>query len=219
MMSTISVTGPASSIGLLTIPQARIATGVETGRDTELTMLVEEISAEIASLCNVRGDGTNPPTLLRETVTETWRPGTECMSLPTRLYLSRRPVKTGLTVTEGGATLTENTDYRLEPVLGAIDRIVASQPIPWSWWAGFATDYTIVAVYEAGLASVEPELRAAAMELARLRWTDKSRDPGLRAERVDGVGSVEYWVRAAAEQSVPASVLDRLARYRTWGVG
>src|SRR6185369_7395401 len=94
----------ANNDPLLTTAEARAAVGItDTSRDADLTRLVARISAAIYRASKVRTDGVHAPTLLSESVTETFR--LECPKKS--LLLSRRRITDIETILEGVTELDD----------------------------------------------------------------------------------------------------------------
>ncbi|TPN34793.1 hypothetical protein [Mesorhizobium sp. B1-1-6] len=211
MRSTFTVVTPAANYSLLTIEQLRVAAGLTAGdasRDGELTELGARVSADIASACQVRGDGVHVPTLRSETVRETFRQG-GCDDM---LFLARRFVSDLVSVSDAGTTLiTDDTD--LDAEAGLLQRICGTRTLVW-------TRGDAIIEYTAGLTDVPADLAGAAMDLARLRLSTDARDPLVKSESVEipDVRTVrqDFWVGAIPGSSagpVPADILAKLSRY------
>jgi len=215
MRQSFSVTTPASDLSLLTIEQLRAAAGLADGdasRDDELSALGKSISIDIAVACNVADDGINPPTLLKETVSETlW-----VCDRPEELILSRRFISSILSVSEAGSALSAD-GYFLDRGAGLLNR--ANGGRPWTWARG-----QFVISYDAGFSSVPADLMSAATDLVRIRLSSSSRDPLVKSESIEvpDVQSrrLDFWVGAlpGASGPVPAEILTRLSRYKNVAV-
>lgn len=216
MRQTFTVTSPASALSLLSTEQLRSAAGLDaadSSQDAELLVLGAAISTEIAVACNVADDGIHPPTLCRETVSETfWGCGNDH-----ELFLSRRFVSSIVSVVEAGSTLT-STGHVLNAGAGLLNRVMNGRP--WAWYAGETT-----VTYVAGFDSAPPDLAAAAIDLVRLRLSSASRDPLVKSESIEvpdiQTRRLDFWVGAlpgAASSPVPPDILARLARYVNLGV-
>ncbi|TPM19779.1 hypothetical protein [Mesorhizobium sp. B2-3-6] len=211
MRSTFTVVTPAANPSLLTIEQLRAAAGLTAGdasRDGELTELGARVSADIASACQVRGDGVHVPTLRSETVRETFRQrGRDDM-----LFLARRFVSDLVSVSDAGTTLvTDDTD--LDAEAGLLQKICGTRTLVW-------TRGDAIVEYTAGFTDVPADLAGAAMDLARLRLSADARDPLVKSESVEipDVRTVrhDFWVGAIPGSSagpVPADILAKLSRY------
>lgn len=212
MRQTFSVISPAPDLSLLSDAQLRAAAGLEVGdtsRDVELRALGAALSSDIAIACNVADDGVNPPTLRRETVTETFW----VCDRPPELFLSRRFISSITTIVEAGSTLI-NSDRVLDAAAGMLNRVSGGRP--WAWYNG-----EVSVTYVAGFDTVPADLAQAAIDLAKIKLSYGSRDPLVKSESLEvpdiETRRLDYWVGAlpgAAASAVPPEVLSRLARYR-----
>lgn len=212
--SSISVITAATDRNLLTIAQLRAAVDVTgSAYDAKLTELGLRISDLFAKVCRVEEDGVNPPTLLAETVKETWRkqsywmqgawPFADSEVKRSALYCKRFPVTSVTSVVSDGTTLTEGTDFELRKADGAIVRLSGGQPtILYSW--------KIEATYVAGRATVPSDLALAAAQMAQVLWWQSGRDPNEKSNQVDGLGKSERFGHAFSEGAVPSSIMDML---------
>ncbi len=203
-----TVVTPATDRSLLTTAELRTVVGVsDASRDAELAALNIQVSDLIARECGVVSDGINPPTLRRETVAETfrsraWRCGSG------GLLLARRPVFTVSQITEDGEALTV-ADYELDRGAGLLLRLSGDVRSAWAF-NGLSVQYV------AGYDVVPEDLKLAAAMTAREMLSQRSRDPLMKREVVNGVGELEYWVGASATGSaLSPAILAILAPYRT----
>jgi hypothetical protein len=211
MRQSFQVTVPASNLSLIPIERLRAAADLEPGddtRDDELLALGAAVSTDIAVACHVADDGVNPPTLLRETVTETlWM-----ADRPEEIFLSRRFISAISAVTESGSTLIQ-ADFTLNAGAGMLYRVSGGRP--YAWLNGQAS-----VTYVAGFTAAPPDLLEAAIDLARIRLSGSSRDPLVKSESIE-VPDIEtrrqdFWVGAlpgTAASPVPPDIMARLSRY------
>jgi hypothetical protein len=169
---TLVVTDAAIDLALLTTAELREAAGVTgTSQDTTLAAMGLRIAALITTECNVAVGNGASPTLLQETLTETfWNVRTD------QLVLSRRFEIDVDTLTEDDVAMTEGTDFLVDPESGILTRMYSN--CPGSWCA-----QKIVVVYDAGFATVPRDLAQAAMDFVKIRWTEQSRDPWSGARK------------------------------------
>lgn len=217
MRSTFVIVTPAADPSVLTIEQLRRAAGLQPdddSRDAELEALGSRITADIMAACNIRGDGIHAPTLLRETVRESFRM-TGCENL---LFLSRRFVTSVLSVSDAGTALTIADDVDLDEEAGLISRISGSRDI--AFRRGTAT-----IEYVAGFDELPPGLVGAALELARLRLSEAAADPLERSVTIttDDVETVrrDRWIGAVPGSSrgaVPDHIAEKLSYFINVGV-
>lgn len=203
MNSLFSVTTPAADTSLLTIAELRAAAGVTgSGQDAALTTLGARVSASIARACGVASDGVNPPTLLRETCSEIYRP----TASRDKIVLSRRPVTSITSVAENSETLSASA-YEVNPPSGIMTRL--SSDYPTSWPSG-----KITVTYIAGFATVPDDLKLAASKLTTALFSETARDPNLKREDIPGVLEREYWVAPTDDPLLSSEIIDLLAPYR-----
>lgn len=200
MRTIFEVTDPASPNVLLTTAEARAAVGITDGsRDTDLDNLVRRISASIFRATKVRTDGINPPTLLSEELTDTFR--LEC-HMNGALLLSRRRVTEITTLTEGVTELTEGTDFTADKASGELFRLGSTDEQN-CWPQG-----TIVVDYVAGFEDVPDDLKLAAEIWLRALWRDSYgtpaviNDPFTKVEDIPGVRRIERWIPTMNTQTV-----------------
>lgn len=208
MPFTVSAT--ATDRKLLTLDEAKAALGITTTNyDLVLPDLVTRISDAITDECAVPGDGLAVPTLLQETIIETFRPGLSFSVM----RLARRPVTSVAAVVEAGTTLG-GTDYEIETGAGLLRRLSGDTEVCWACGK-------IVVTYQAGFAAVPELLKLAAIAVLREQWAMKDRDPLLRSENIPDIGEKVYWTGGldpgnGAAMSSQARAM--LSRFRYFGV-
>jgi len=203
MNSRFTVTTPASDLSLLTIAELRAAAGVaDSSRDVELTLLGLRVSASIARQCGIASDGVNPPTLLRETCSEVFRPGADAASL----ILSRRPVTSVASVAFDDDAPEDAEDYEVDPATGILTRLCDNYPIKWP-------RCKISVSFVAGYATAPDDLKLAASKLATATFAETARDPNLKREDIPGVREVEFWVAPSDDPLLSQEISDLLAPY------
>lgn len=182
----------ANNDPLLTTAEARAAVGItNNSRDADLDRLVARISAAIYRASKVRTDGVHAPTLLSESVTDTYRLQ---RALHGALLLSRRRISEIETVTEGTTELTD-ADFEFDAASGQLFRLGATDPTCWP--TGLIT-----VEYIAGLLTVPDDLKLAAETWLRALWRDAYQtpatilDPFVKVDDIPGVRRVERWVNA-----------------------
>lgn len=202
MTPIFSVTTPAESNAILTTAEARTALGIgDSSRDTDLTRVVSRISAAIFRACKPRSDGVNPPTLLSEAVSDTFRLSCHVNGA---LLLSRRRISTVGTVIEGETDL-EDTDFDVDPASGLIYRLSSNGRTCWP------KGNTVIA-YTAGFTVVPDDLKLAAETWLRSLWRDAYQspatinDPLVKVDDIPGVRRVERWVNPTVETILPPEV-------------
>jgi hypothetical protein len=207
---TISVTTPAEDLTYLSIEELRAAVGITGGsRDPDLQRVGGRVAAAITEACKVATDGATPPTLRKETITDTFRLSRTMTRLhytdPAPLHLSRRPIVSIASVVAAGTAL-DPASYEIRAGEGAIYRLAGDGRCDWS--VG-----TTVVVYDAGWVTVPERLKLANEKLMRLYWFENGRDPSERQISIPGVIEVQRWIGAPADPSIPQDVMDDLGPY------
>lgn len=196
------VTSTAADLNLLTLEDLRVAVGLasdDDSQDAKLETLGKRVSSMITAACQVARDGINPPTLLLEGCTDSFR--LKCSQ--SALYLSRRPVYQIISVTEAGTALDQDVHYEVEPASGKLIRLSGDDVTCWP--AG-----RIVIEYDAGFATVPEDLKAIAAQLAGGYWADDGVDPMEKRLKIDGVVELERWVDASANPQMPKDIMQAL---------
>lgn len=151
-------------------------------------------------------------TLGRETLVETLRPDRS----REHILLSRTPVVSIVSVAEADETV-DAAEYEIEDAAAGIVRRTDAAGDAALWESG-----KIVITYTAGWlmpgeagADLPAAIEAAAVELIGSFRSARGRDPLVRQENVDGLGSLSYWVQSPAEAGeLPPAVVTKLAPYR-----
>lgn len=205
--SRFIVSTASSDTALLTVAELRAAAGVtDASRDEALSALGLQAAAAIARACGLASDGVNPPTLLSETCTETWRlPG--CVAT---LMLSRVPVSSITLVTVDGTAL-DAANYEADAASGRLVRLSSDLPVSWS-------GAKVTVVYQAGFATAPPDLKLAASKLVAMLDTEAGRDANLKREDIPGVMEREWWVSPASDPLISAEISELLAPYKRYWI-
>lgn len=212
----ISVTSAATDLSLLSITELRKAANVsDSSRDADLLTLGLRIAATITATCNIATDGATPPTLRKETITDTFRRNRFFARVRNRdrdglagdeeIYLSRRPVVSVASVTESGVLL-DPASYEVRGGIGALVRLNNDVPCQWA-------PSKIVVVYDAGWATVPDGLKRAAEQLVQLYWSQASKDPLVSQSNVPGVLEQQIRIGSQSAPSIPQDVMDDLGPY------
>lgn len=193
MATIFEVTDPSTEV-LLTLEEAQLALGLtDDTRDADLTRMIARISAGIYRACNLRTDGVNPPSLMSEDITETFR--LHCAK-EGALMLSRRRVTEVLTITEGSTELDDETDFTIDRASGQIFRLGAGSLDEFTCWSAGK----MVVEYTAGFTTVPDDLKLAAETWLRILWRDAYQtpanvnDPFEKVRDIPGVLRTERWV-------------------------
>lgn len=169
-------TTPADSYDLVRLADVRDALGIaESGEDEQLARWISQASGAVARYCN--------RVLAQETVTETFRLST----VQETLLLSRYPVSSVVSVAEFD-TVLDPADYEVNTTSGVLTRLSSDEPAYWS-----AGKITVSYVAGYALDDVPDDIqRAVTMLVSQYRFGN-DRDPQLRSDTVDGVGSSSFF--------------------------
>lgn len=217
--SSFTVSVAASDRVLVSPTESLEALGV--GEETPLIgALCQQISDMVARFCRVPEDGVKSPTLLVETIIETFRRSTrlEIGAFPypssqpnfIGLPLSRYPIQSVASITEDGTALSAS-GYEIDKARGYLIRLSNDAETYW-------TANKIVVTYSAGrVLSQEYGLKLAATKILREQYFAAGRDTSLRAETVEGIGSFQYDVSGQSSSSfvgISAASAQMLEPYR-----
>lgn len=223
-MPTLVVTIPATVRNLTTADAVRLEIGLADAKDDAwIASVLPRVSARVETYCE--------RVFARETVTETWNatsgqaqtdthPSMERLGGTERpsLRLSRTPTSGTPTIvfTDGDDTETlETTDYRLDPATGLLLRLNDNgRPI---YWPSYQIDVTYAGGYllpDQEGRDLPDDLEGAVIDMVKLRYHARQRDPMLRAETVELMGSQTFWVPGAGETDIPETIRAVLDGYR-----
>lgn len=211
------VVTPAASSLLTTLARVKDDWQISgTSDDAFLTRVIARCSAEIANYCN-REFGYR---VLRDTVFPAR--DSYMYQLPGGLdvlQLSAWPVVSVTSIVEDGTTLDAATQYLLRGDVGQVLRL-GSFSTPGTWpavkiVATFATGYQLPG--DGATTGVEPLPLAIEDATSRLTWARyaaRRRDPFLRQETTEGVGSNTYWIPAGDSGALSPDIADLIDNYR-----
>lgn len=199
-MPFITVTSPASTTDLTTLPMVKSELGLTSNEhDAQLAGYIRQASDAIESYCN--------RTFARESVSETFLPD-RCLD---SLMLTCFPVTAITSVVENGTTLA-STDYKLEADTGVLFRV--SNDVQRLWSRG-----KIVVDYDCGYLlpgddgrDLPHDIERAAIMLAVQAFNSAGVDATMKRESVDGIGSHERFPLSASGMTAEVEAL--LSRYR-----
>ncbi|SER57805.1 hypothetical protein [Rhizobium sp. NFR03] len=212
MRGILQIVTPATELALLTPEERRVAAGLRTtdvSQDALLEAMDLRVAAAICAECNIAVAAGSAPTLLQETLRETFR-GIRGEDL----LLARRHEVEIVSLDVSGSVLTAS-DHYVDPEAGIVRRLYDDRVV--SWGSG-----KLVVTYKAGFAEVPADLKMAALDFFRFAWLERARDPSLKSEEIDVPDVMrtkrDYWVGAipgrAGEAAVPPVVAGQLIRYR-----
>lgn len=213
-----TVTTPATSRDLTTLQTVKDTWAITgTADDSFLSRAISQCSAAIERYCN--------RVFIKETVSEDifLERDSHAYMFPVGvapLQLSRWPVASVSSVTEDGAALTVNTDYKIAADRGQLIRL-DSDGNPTRWIA-----QKVVVEYSAGYVLASDATRTLPYDIedacGRLVWgryAERRRDPFVKEEVVEGVGRTVYWIPGSDTGNFPPDIADILDNYRVPVVG
>jgi hypothetical protein len=197
----LTVITPATSRRLTTIPAIRdhLMIGDEVS-EIYLGDLIDRASAVVVRYCN--------RAFALETVREVFRSGSGDV-----LQLSRWPVVAVQSVTAPDAVTADQ--YEVDAVNGVLYRLAGAR------WYG-----RVEVIYQAGYVlpgedgrTLPADVEQAVTALVAAEFHGRGRDPSLREERTEGVGSTSYTVGSLGDDGLAADVAGLLHRHRVPVVG
>ena len=200
-----TVTIAANSYDLTDLATVKVELGISgTAQDAQLDHYITAASLAAAQYCN--------RVFPAETVQDRFD-----LTFPRmryggdgKLQLSRWPVISVTSITENGVVLVAETDYRLDAANGTLWRLSPTTGNVTSWGTT-----PVLAVYQAGYASIPADLEDAAIRMIRTRWFAKDRDPMARSVNVVGVLEQQFWVPTGTDAgNMTVDVADILNNYR-----
>lgn len=176
--SSLTVVDSADSYDLTVLETVRAELGItDHSEDVNLTRWIRQASGAISAYCGGR-------VFAKETVSETFR-AESCVNA---LILSRTPIASVTSVDENGSTL-DATEYEVISGTGLLRRLSNDALAYWSHGK-------ITVVYSGGytlLTDLPYEIERAAIVLVTQYRASAQRDPQLRSESSDGLGSSSYF--------------------------
>ncbi|TXN71728.1 hypothetical protein [Methylobacterium sp. WL6] len=200
------VTTPATSTALTTVARARAILGFATTDDAAALVLIGQASRAIVDYCR------------RPFAIETVRESFTCND--TRLdgpILGRGPVVEILSVRNSG-DLIPPAEYAQDSRTGRLQRLDPyGSPLPW-WGGGLIADYRagyVLPKDDAGApAPTLPEsVERACIMLLSSYLSLRGRDPTVKTENSEGVGSTSWWVPGTSDRLASPEAAQLLADY------
>lgn len=193
----LEIITPAASADLVTVEAVKAELRITgSGDDDWLEATITQASTAIARWCG--------QTFGRETLQQTERPCWPAGHIPLDRYLA--PSITSVTV--DGDTL-DPADYEIDGSL--LYRLSDGRRVAWRHGV-------VVVLYEVGFDlpdDAPADLQRAAMDMVATLHASRGRDPMLRSEEVEGIGSASYATPSAATAALSPSVQAMLAPWRT----
>jgi hypothetical protein len=200
---TVIPGGAAASHDLTTVATVKQELAiVEATHDDMLARFIAEASGIIEDHCQT--------IFAAETVSETFR-WDEGEVRRNWLRLSRRPIISITSLTEDGETLAAS-GYEIDAAGGRLRRLSTADANA-LWLAD-----KVVVVYSAGyaLAAMPYAVGRACIEIVKLMWHARTRDPMLRSHDQPGTGRNEWWVGGPpGSGGLPQTVIAQLDLHRS----
>ncbi|HVI27618.1 hypothetical protein [Hansschlegelia sp.] len=198
----LTVVTPAASRRLTTVEHVRADLGLDAASPTaeQIERFIDQASAAAARFCR--------RTFARETVLQTVR---GC-DLRRGVILERGPVASIASVTWNGGALSP---AEFEVDRGVVHRLSASGE-RFAWWgSSLAVQYVagFVLPGENG-ADLPADVERAAILLVGAAFSTQSRDPLVKSEDVDGLGSISFWVPGSRSMLASPEAEQLLKPYR-----
>ncbi len=194
----LTVITPAASHDLTTVAAVKAELALSgSGDDAWLADTITRASATVRRWCN--------RVFAAETVRETYR-----LARPVpELLLSRLPVVTIASVTVDGSTLA-STEYETDTEKGVLYHLDSRRRFL-CWSADvIEVEYTAGFTLPGAVGRTLPEdVEKAAIALVKAAYFARTRDPLVKSESVEGVGSTAYWVGDA----MPPDIAGALSGY------
>ncbi len=212
MSSIVTVTTAATVRNLATLANARMAIGLvasDNSDDARLNALLPLASAACENYCQ--------RIFAQETVSELFRDSTptrlaEPPIYATHVALARWPVTQIVSVTLDGTALAAS-DYELDGMGGFLYRLSSDAR---TYWRGRKLVVNYVAGYrlpDQSTRTLPQEIESACLEVLKALHGGLGRDPALRSESVEGVGSASY-ADAVTQAALPPMAAQLLQPYR-----
>ncbi|HVJ31659.1 MAG TPA: hypothetical protein VND94_00975 [Terriglobia bacterium] len=203
--SLITVVTPATTKSLTTRDRVKSELGVTSNSDNAgIDALIADSSRIISSYCD--------RVFAQEVVSEvfrrgSWRPAES-------IILSRFPCTSIASLTEDGVAVA-GSNWEADPETGIIRRLSGDSLSCW-------TASKIIVAYTAGYVlpgnpsrDLPEDIERACLMLTKLMYFSRSRDPLVKEETIDGVGSASYYVRGAMDMSImPVEITSLIEPYR-----
>ncbi len=129
--------------------------------------------------------------------------------------LRRFPVVSIDGVSEDGGPDLDPSLYEVDQDDGLLWRLYAAGRRQAWRYSRLKIVYTAGLVLPDGISGKYRPLATACLELLKLRWASRDRDPTVKAETVPGVLETQYWIGSIGENgALPPNVLDMLELFR-----
>lgn len=228
LMRISTLITPAESYDLVTLENVKLELQLpdsDTSKDAWLAQVITQISGAIERYCNRSPQDTNEGTFNVEEVEDLFFPERDPYPWQVpggldSLQLSRWPIQSVemVIVTDppgNDTTLVDTVDFQQNPAFGQLIRLDQFMNYP-TLWPPVRTRVR----YKGGYSSIPGDVQQAAMRWISQRWSDRDRNPNLRAKEQPNIGREEYWVGGPPNSGgVPAEIAALLDSYRVPVVG
>ena len=216
-----TVVTPAPSIDMIDLATVKDDWQITiTTDDPYLTRAITRCSRAAANFCNRTFAIETVQDLL--TMSQDKWPGA-VIERPDLIQLTRWPIVAVTSVTVDGTTLVEGTDFLTDQTNGQLQRLNAYGSMR-AW-----TGKTITIIYSAGYVlpgqaavtgaqNLPDDITDAVSRMVYTRIAERQRDPLVKSETIEGVGSTTYIV-PNADGNLSPDVVDILDNYRVPVVG
>ena len=220
MKSILSVTGASDSSQLTTLAAVKAAIGaVDASADGFIDLSIDRQSDAAAAWCD--------RVFAKQTYSEIFR-GVACSEF---LSLRHWPIQAIASITADGIVLdAEDYEFEASTESGAVYRLSSDARIVWdaakivvAYTAGYVLPgQTLVGDSPSGARSLPHAVEAAVIQLVKMDYFGRDRDPLLRSLTTPGVQSEDFAIRGASggmDGSMPGDVAALLAPYRRPMIG
>lgn len=226
---------PAATYDLVDLETVKVELQIpddDTSKDAWLTGVIHQVSGAIARFCNRSSMDVNEASFPIETVQDLFYPERDAYPYQVPgglelLQLSRWPLPfveggdspvTSIVITDppgNNTTLVEGTDFIVNPAFGQLVRLEPFTQYPTLWFP-----VKTVVIYQGGFDPIPPDVQDAALRWITQRFSDRGRNPNLRAREQPGTGREEFWVGGPPMSGgVPQEIVELLDHYRVPGCG
>jgi uncharacterized phiE125 gp8 family phage protein len=210
MINILTTTTAATNRQLVTLTAVKAELGItDTSKDAFIGTLIDQASAQVESYC--------ARIFARQTYTQDIR----LERMQTGLLLAQLPVVAVETVTEAGTELDPATDYEVNLRAAIIYRISGDRATCWAAGGKISVEYTAGYYMPGDDLSPAPaadevlpaDIQRVALELVKLGYFARDRDPTVSRESVPDVYDVSF-KNPAVGRAIPLELAAALDPYR-----
>lgn len=191
----------ASSYDLTTLDVVKEELGIGDGKsDAVLRRYLSWASAALSRECG--------RVFAAETVQDQIWPDQDQSPGSKILSLSRYPLISVVSITDGESALDQDTDFVIDREAGHLLRMSGGLLACWS-------SAPKVVQFRAGFVEIPGDLQDAVTRMTRNRFRAKGRDSYLMSENIPGVRDSRWWIATGNEAgNVPPDIADLIDSYR-----